>query len=242
MLNLSDFTFVGSGAPAPKSERSTTQMHGYRLDWMLERKDGTMDLQTQDGYWVGEVGFEKAQAAQGLRYRMRPTKQEYLEGREVDGYMFKLGPIKIKLGEMFGGCATNEALRTLKKKIAEKGLDDPKKIAENKWWAKRYGHERWEPDYVDQATGKGTNFLRGLSAWSGLDPKKEERGVSWFEADYGKPWLAKYVGNRRPGWVSAEQVAIEYDRGKLDSKYFSERPKTNDNRVQSGFKEAKYQE
>ena len=77
----SPFAFTGSRAAAPRG--AVTQMHGYRLDWMLEKKDGTSDLQTQDGYWVGEVGFERSQGAQGLRYRMRPTRQEYLEGREV---------------------------------------------------------------------------------------------------------------------------------------------------------------
>merc|ERR1719336_2082416 len=74
--------FIGLQMPAP--EQRKTAMKGYRLDWMLEKKDGTGDLQTQDGYWVGEVGFEKSQNAQGLRYRMRPTAEEYKKGIEVN--------------------------------------------------------------------------------------------------------------------------------------------------------------
>mmetsp|Transcript_25797 Transcript_25797/g.81436 ORF Transcript_25797/g.81436 Transcript_25797/m.81436 type:complete len:251 (+) Transcript_25797:66-818(+) len=209
-------TFIGARAPHARSlSNSPTQMRGYRLDWMLEKKDGTMDLQTQDGYWVGETGFEKAQQAQGYRYRMRPTYKEYAEGKEVDGLMFQLGPIKLKLGEMFGGTGNNEKLRELKRKIARDGITDPKKIEENEYWLKRYGHKRWESPYVDQSTGLAKNFLRGVAAWSGYDPLKEERGVTWFEADYGKPWLAKYIGMREPGWVSAEQVQKEYATGRL---------------------------
>jgi hypothetical protein len=182
---------------------------------MLEKKDGTSDLQTQDGYFLGEKGFEKSQGAQGLRYRMRPMQSEYKEGKEVDGLMFQLGPLKIKLGEAFGGTGNNPKLRELKKKIYKAGVSDPKKIAENEYWIKRYGHKRWSAPYIDQSQGTGKTFLRGLAAWSGLDPQKEERGITWFEADYGKPWLEKYKGIRLDGYVSPEQVAKEYQSGKL---------------------------
>jgi len=203
--------FIGSKTLAgPKVARQ-----GYRFDWMLERKDGTFDLQTQDGYWLGEKGFERTQAAQGLRYRMRPTPQEYKEGIGVDNLMWQIGPFKWKAGEAFGGTSNNKALRELKRKIASAGLTDPAQIAENEYWVQRYGHERWGPQYVDQTSGEAKTFLRGLAAWSGLDPKKEERGVTWFEPDYGKPWLQKYIGTKEKGFVSPDQVKKEYDTGKL---------------------------
>jgi len=228
--------FTGPSAAAPRG--ALTSMNGYRLDWMLEKKDGTSDLQTQDGYWVGEVGFERSQGAQGLRYRMRPTRQEYLEGREVNNLMFAIGPVKFKVGEAFGGCATNEALRKVKRQYCIDGDRDPAKVEENKYWKARYGYERWDTDgsgfVADQATGQGTTFFRGLAAWSGCDPKKEERGVTWFEADWGKPWLKKYVATRLPGYVSGAQVEKEWDTGKLNGAYMS-LPKVNDNSKNVGL-------
>jgi hypothetical protein len=182
---------------------------------MLERKDGDGGLQTQDGYWVGEVGFEKSQAAQGLRYRMRPTPEEVKKGIETDNLMYQFGPVKIKLGEAFGGTGNNPGMRALKKKIAREGVYDAKKKEENVFWLARYGHKRWVEPYVDQSTGLGKGFLRGLAAWSAFDPLKEERGTKWVEADYGKPWLNKYVGFRVEGFVSAEQVAKEYATGQV---------------------------
>jgi len=204
--------FVGGRTVGPKP---LTAMNGYRLDWMLEKRNGEEGLQTADGWWLGEVGFEKAQGALGLRYRMRPTTQEYKEGTEVDGLMWQLGPLKLKVGEIFGGTGNNEELRKVKKKLAAEGLTDPKKLEENLYWKKRYGHERWGPSYVDQSTGVNKQFLRGLSAWSGCDPLKEERGVTWFEADYGKPWLKKYQGRHLPGFITTEQLKREYSDGKL---------------------------
>merc|ERR1712107_262292 len=117
---------------------------------------------TADGWWIGEVGLMKAQAAEGLT--------------------------------------------------------DPKKLEENEYWQQRYGHQRWDSYYIDQSTGVNKQLLRGLAAWSGVDPLKEERGVTWFEADYGKPWLKKYIGVREPGFVSQEQLTKEYNSGKLLNK------------------------
>lgn len=57
--------------------------------------------------------------------------------------------------QMLGGTGNNDNLRKLKKEIAQAGLDDPKKIAENEYWLKRYGHKRWFPKYVDQSGAKG---------------------------------------------------------------------------------------
>jgi len=224
--------FTGSSAAAPRG--ALTQRNGYRLDWMLEKKDGTSDLQTQDGYWVGEVGFERSQGAQGLRYRMRPTRQEFLEGKEVDNLMYAIGPVKFRVGEAFGGTGNNEANRQLKRKLVAEDLTDPAKIEENKYWKARYGYERWDMGNIDQSTGLATTWFRGLAAWSGLDPKKEERGVTWFEADWGKPWLKKYVGTKLPGWVSAAQVEKEFDTGKLNGKYLT-LPKPNDNAKATGI-------
>uniref|UniRef100_A0A7S4T7L1 Uncharacterized protein n=1 Tax=Alexandrium monilatum TaxID=311494 RepID=A0A7S4T7L1_9DINO len=203
-----------TGLPATRGP-PRTPMNGYRIDWMIEQRDGTNTLQTQDGYWVGEKGFEKSQAAQGLRYRMRPTNDEYAKGIEVDNLLYQFGPVKVKLGEAFGGSGNNDALRDLKRRIAREGLSDPKKIEENEYWLQRYGHKRWKAKYVDQSKGNSKVWLRGLAAWSGYDPLTEERGVSWFEADYGKPWLAKYIGTKEKGWVTEEQVKKEYDSGKL---------------------------
>merc|ERR1719464_1274864 len=215
LTSPSAFTPAGHGVP---SKAPRTQHRGYRLDWMLEQKDGTNDLQTQDGYWVGETGFEKSQMAQGLRYRMRPTQLEYKEGTEVNNLMFKFGPLKFKLGEAFGGTGNNKALRDLKRRIVREGITDKAKQEENEYWIQRYGHKRWVPQYIDQSTGLAKTFLRGLAAWSAGDPLQEERGITWTEADYGKPWLAKYVGMRQKGWVTEEQVKKEYDTGRLLNK------------------------
>merc|ERR1712060_1043569 len=116
------------------------------------------------------------------------------------------GPVKIKFGEAFGGTGNNEALRNLKRRIVSEGVSDPAKIEENKYWEKRYGHKRWVAPYQDQSQGTATTFFRGLAAWSSYDPLQEE---------HGKTWLAKYVGMRLKGWVTAEQVQKEYDTGRL---------------------------
>ena len=228
--------FTGTSGVSPEG-RALTQMRGYRLDWMIEKKDGTGSLQTQDGYWVGEVGFERSQNAQGFRYRLRPTAQEYKEGKEVAGYMWQLGPFKIKAGEIFGGCATNEALRNLKRKLFKEGITDPAKIEENKYWKAKYGYTRWDPDNIDQATGddgKERPWIPSLGQWSGVDPIKEDRGRVWHEADWGKPWLQRYLTTKLPGFVTAAQVEKEFDTGKLNGKYLS-LPKPNDNRKATGL-------
>ncbi|CAJ1427089.1 unnamed protein product [Effrenium voratum] len=185
-LALGAWAFVGSTPRRP----SRTAMQGYRLDKMLlEPPSGDRSLITSEGYWVGEKGFEKSQWAQGYRYRMRCSPEETKKGIDTVP-IFQLGPIKIRVGEMLGGSGNNENLRRLKKEIAQAGLDDPKKIAENEYWLARYGHKRWFPKYVDQSGAKGQGGLfRGLAAWSGFDPLNEERGKTWIEADYGKPLM-----------------------------------------------------
>ncbi|CAK8992952.1 Potassium channel AKT2 [Durusdinium trenchii] len=186
-----------------------TSMNGYRLDRMLEAKDGDRSLQVSEGFWVGEKGFEKSQWAQGYRYRMRASPEEVKKGIDTPP-IFQLGPIKIKLGEMLGGTGNNDNLRRLKKEIAQAGLEDPKKIAENEYWLKRYGHKRWFPKYVDQSGAPNQNGLfRGLAAWSGFDPLNEERGTSWIEADYGKPLMKGKKDMQLPGLLTKEQMQLE---------------------------------
>ncbi|CAJ1338978.1 unnamed protein product [Effrenium voratum] len=120
---------------------------------------------------------------------------------------------------MLGGSGNNDNLRRLKKEIAQAGLDDPKKIEENEYWLKRYGHKRWFPKYVDQSGAKGVGGLfRGLAAWSGFDPLNEERGKTWIEADYGKPLMGDKKDMTFPGLLTKEQMQKELDSGKLPKK------------------------
>merc|ERR1719433_989518 len=108
---------------------------------MLEKKDGISDLQTMDGYWVGEVGFVKSQEAQGYRYKMKPTSKELKEGMECRP-LIQIGPFKIR-DEFLGGTGNNPKLRALKKKIAAAGQDDPGKIEANKYWKQKYECKRY---------------------------------------------------------------------------------------------------
>ncbi|CAE7218951.1 trim71 [Symbiodinium pilosum] len=212
-LALDGLGFVGAGLTGRDSR--STQMRGYRLDKMLEASDGDRSLQTSEGYWVGEKGFEKSQWAQGYRYRMRASPEEFKKGIDCPAPL-QIGPFKWKIGEMLGGTGNNDKLRQLKKEIAQAGLDDPKKIAENEYWLKRYGHKRWFPKYVDQSGAKGqTGLFRGLAAWSGYDPLNEERGKTWIEADYGKPLMQDKKGIQLPGLLTKEQMQKELDSGKL---------------------------
>mmetsp|Transcript_75185 Transcript_75185/g.179526 ORF Transcript_75185/g.179526 Transcript_75185/m.179526 type:complete len:236 (-) Transcript_75185:98-805(-) len=214
-LALGAWAFVGSTPRRP----SRTAMQGYRLDKMLlEPPSGDRSLITSEGYWVGEKGFEKSQWAQGYRYRMRASPEEFKKGIDCPAPL-QIGPIKWKVGECFGGSGNNDKLRQLKKELAQAGLDDPKKIAENEYWLKRYGRKRWYPKYVNQSGAKGQQGLfRGLAAWSGYDPLNEERGKTWIEADYGKPLIKGKQDYRLPGLLTKEQMQKELDSGKLPKK------------------------
>lgn len=203
--------FVG---PKVQSRVPATQLNGWRFDWMLEKRGGSGELQPSEGFFIGEVGFEKSQAAQGFRYRMRPTPEEYKKGIEVDGLLFQFGPVKIKLGEAFGGTGNNQKLRELKKRLVAEGIDDPQKNEENEYWMQRYGHKRWIAPNVDQSTGLNKNLLRGLGDWSGFDPLKDDKGKTWIAPDYGKPWLKKYIGQNGP--TPPEVMQREYESGKLN--------------------------
>eukprot|EP00930_Biecheleria_cincta_P083431 TRINITY_DN72_c0_g2_i1.p1 TRINITY_DN72_c0_g2~~TRINITY_DN72_c0_g2_i1.p1 ORF type:complete len:259 (-),score=61.46 TRINITY_DN72_c0_g2_i1:77-793(-) len=208
---LSDLAFVGVGNPA---RDALTQANGYRLDNMLQQKQGDMSLDVSEGFWIGEKGFFKSQNAQGLRYRMIPLKDELKNGVETPK-LFQLGPIKIRLGELFGGTGNNEKLRELKRKLFQSGLNDPQKEAENDYWLKRYGHKRWYPKYINQSGANNGQFLRGLAAWSGYDPLNEERGKTWKEMDFGKPWIEAKGELRLPGFVSKAQMEKEMASGRL---------------------------
>jgi len=207
--------FVGKPR-APGREASPVQRNGYRFDKMLE-KGITSDLITAEGFWLGENGFKTAMNAKGVRYRMRPFLKEFKEDTEVENLLWQFGPIKMRLGEAFGGTANNPALRDIKRTIAKQGITDPAKLEENEYWIRRYGHKRWHCKNVDQSTGRGGfRLFRGLAAWSGWDPLREEKDVTWFEADYGKPAIAYKAGMRVPGWITKEQVAKEYASGKVE--------------------------
>ena len=210
---LDGLSFVGAGLFGSRSLSS--EMKGYRLDRMLEATDGDRSLQTSEGFWIGEKGFEKSQWAQGYRYRMRASPEEFKNGIDCPAPL-QIGPIKWKVGECFGGSGNNDKLRQLKKELAQAGLDDPKKLAENEYWLKRYGRKRWYPKYVNQSGAKNQQgLLRGLAAWSGYDPLNEERGKTWIEADYGKPLMEGKKDYRLPGLLTKEQMQIELDSGKL---------------------------
>lgn len=212
--------FVGSS----KSKNSLTQMQGYRFDRMLASGDWSLD--TSEGYWVGETGFRKSQEAQGVRYKMTASGEELAKGIDCPG-LLKIGPIKTRLWDAFDGSGVNEELRDVKRKLVAEGLSDPKKIEENKFWLARYGHKRWIPKNVNQANnGKGEiepqffGLLRGLAAWSGYDPLKEEKGTKWIEPDFGKPWLILKDGSMgalERQWVTKEQNDKEVNAGKLNA-------------------------
>eukprot|EP00971_Amphidinium_carterae_P238337 4731581-Amphidinium_carterae.1 len=58
-----------------------SRVHSPLFDCCLRElivpQDGVPGLQTAEGFFIGERGFEKSQNAQGLRYRMRPTPQDW---------------------------------------------------------------------------------------------------------------------------------------------------------------------
>lgn len=59
------------------------------------------------------------------------------------------------------------------------------------------------------------NF-RGLAAWSGYDPLNEERGKTWKEMDFGKPWIEAKGDLRLPGFVTKAQLDKELASGRLN--------------------------
>jgi len=207
-------SFVGSSG-APQMAPSRTAMKGYRLDWMLfgdgpEKQRGSLEV--SEGFFIGERGFMKSQAAQGFRYRMRPTSEEYKMGSEVDNLMWQFGPVKFKIGEAFGGSANNYKLRELKQQIFDQGLTDPKKIAENEYWLQRYGHKRWggyQPDVSRGLTSPDVPLFRGLAAWSGFDPKNEEK---WQDVNWKPPM--KCFSER----CGQDQFELEDASGSVDFK------------------------
>jgi len=217
LLGAGAWSFVGAGI----SKTPTTQMQGWRWDRMLASGDWSLD--TAEGFWIGEKGFHASQKAQGYRYRMTAYGEELEKGIDCPG-LVKFGPIKTRIFDAIGGSGVNEKMRELKKQLVAEGLSDPKKIEENEYWLKRYGHKRWTPKNVNQANnGKGENggLLRGLAAWSGYDPLKEEKGKTWVEPDFGKPWLILKQGSMgalERNWISKEQNDKEVAAGKVSAR------------------------
>jgi len=215
LLGAGAWSFVGSGSP----KAAVTQMQGWRWDRMLASGDWSLD--TAEGFWIGETGFHDSQKAQGYRYRMTAYGEDLTNSIDCPG-LLQLGPLKFRLFDAVGGSGVNDKLRELKKQIVATGLDDPKKLEENEYWLKRYGHKRWSIKNVNQANnGKGeSGLLRGLAAWSGYDPLKEEKGKSWVEPDFGKPWLIMKQGSMgalERNWISKEQNDIEVAAGKVSN-------------------------
>lgn len=196
-------------------------MNGWRLDNMLQKKDGTYDLETSEGFWFGEVGMQKAMNALGYRYNLRALPEEFKNNVEVAGYIWQLGPLKVRWGEAFGGTGNNAKLRDLKRKYA-KGPLSPSQIEENEYWKKRYGHKRWWPSYVDQSQGQvpgNDKFLRGLGENSGYDPLREERfgGNGYVPNDWGNCWLKGQRTEDMRVLVTEEQIQAMRESGRVKS-------------------------
>merc|ERR1719188_1848372 len=63
---------------------------------------GIGQLVIHEGYWLGEVYLGKFLNKNGLRYRMRATSEQQKEGVEVPP-ITQIGPLKIRLAEIFSG-------------------------------------------------------------------------------------------------------------------------------------------
>mmetsp|Transcript_141672 Transcript_141672/g.200643 ORF Transcript_141672/g.200643 Transcript_141672/m.200643 type:complete len:149 (+) Transcript_141672:44-490(+) len=93
--------FCGS-KPVPRDMR--TSRDGWRMDLMEFGPKGIGQLVIHEGYFVGEKGFYDIQSKQGRTYRMYATGEALKEGAE--DVVTQLGPLKLRLGEIFGGtCA-----------------------------------------------------------------------------------------------------------------------------------------
>eukprot|EP00971_Amphidinium_carterae_P238339 4731581-Amphidinium_carterae.3 len=69
---------------------------------------------------------------------------------------------ELRDGLVLRGTGNNQKLRDLKKKLAEEGLTDPVKIAENEYWVKRYGHKRWGAKYMDHCVKHQASNVQAL--------------------------------------------------------------------------------
>mmetsp|Transcript_64591 Transcript_64591/g.163688 ORF Transcript_64591/g.163688 Transcript_64591/m.163688 type:complete len:108 (-) Transcript_64591:84-407(-) len=70
---------------------------------------GIGQLVVHEGFFIGEEAMFKAMAKNGYRYRMRPTSEEYKKGGVDIPAITQIGPLKLKLGEIFGGSCGNDS-------------------------------------------------------------------------------------------------------------------------------------
>mmetsp|Transcript_27243 Transcript_27243/g.62791 ORF Transcript_27243/g.62791 Transcript_27243/m.62791 type:complete len:147 (+) Transcript_27243:59-499(+) len=94
--------FCGSRA-VPRDMQLRTPRDGWRLDMMDVGPKGIGQLVIHEGYFVGEKGFYDSQSKNGRTYRM------YATGEAATDVVTQLGPLKLRLGEIFGGtCAPSD--------------------------------------------------------------------------------------------------------------------------------------
>eukprot|EP00930_Biecheleria_cincta_P068744 TRINITY_DN5653_c0_g1_i4.p2 TRINITY_DN5653_c0_g1~~TRINITY_DN5653_c0_g1_i4.p2 ORF type:complete len:161 (+),score=27.26 TRINITY_DN5653_c0_g1_i4:57-539(+) len=89
------------GAPAKVQYRTPSQ--GWRLDKIEVGPGGIGQLVTAEGYFIGEKDFARILNAQGRRYRMRPTARLGDFDKPDAPGLFQLGPVKMRLLEIFRG-------------------------------------------------------------------------------------------------------------------------------------------
>mmetsp|Transcript_15936 Transcript_15936/g.43019 ORF Transcript_15936/g.43019 Transcript_15936/m.43019 type:complete len:106 (-) Transcript_15936:92-409(-) len=70
---------------------------------------GIGQLVIHEGYWIGEVGFEQILNQNGLRYRMRASSEQQKQGVDVPP-ITQIGPLKLRLYEIFGGSGRTPGL------------------------------------------------------------------------------------------------------------------------------------
>mmetsp|Transcript_169 Transcript_169/g.373 ORF Transcript_169/g.373 Transcript_169/m.373 type:complete len:161 (+) Transcript_169:65-547(+) len=84
-----------------------TARNGWRFDMMEIGPKGIGQLVVHEGYYVGEQAFYDIMSKQGRRYRMRPTPEDYREGKN-GADLFQLGPFKFKINQIFGGTSCSD--------------------------------------------------------------------------------------------------------------------------------------
>jgi len=101
---------VFCGLAAPQQRGALAARNGWRLDMMELGPKGIGNLVIHEGYWIGEVGFEKVLNKNGIRYRMRASSEELKAGIDVPP-ITQIGPLKIRLYEIFGGSGRMPGLK-----------------------------------------------------------------------------------------------------------------------------------
>mmetsp|Transcript_30432 Transcript_30432/g.55496 ORF Transcript_30432/g.55496 Transcript_30432/m.55496 type:complete len:151 (-) Transcript_30432:53-505(-) len=80
------------------------QRQGWRLDLMEVGTKGIGQLVIHEGYFVGEKGFYDIQSKSGRTYRM------YATGEADEVQVTQLGPLKLRLNDIFGGTCAPSSL------------------------------------------------------------------------------------------------------------------------------------